>query len=157
MAIPKTYHLHRKQVLPISRAAAWDFFSSPDNLGKITPPQMNFEILSRTGGQRMFEGQVIHYRITVMPLIRVTWVTKITNVDEGVSFTDEQLQGPYAIWKHLHQFSDVADGTEMRDHVEYALPMGLLGTVANTLFVEREVNRIFDYRFKLLKSYFSNT
>lgn len=156
MTVSKTYNLHRTQILPISRAVAWDFFSSPDNLGKITPPRMNFVIHSRTGGSHMFEGQEIHYRITVLPLIRVNWVTRITAVKEGISFTDEQLRGPYAIWRHTHLFRDVPGGTEMLDHVEYALPWSVLGTLAHALFVEREVNRIFDFRFRLLSSHFRN-
>lgn len=152
-----SYRLYRKQVLPISLMKAWDFFSSPKNLGKITPPRMNFEILEQSGGEKMHEGQIIRYKVTVLPLVRLTWVTEITGVEEGVRFTDEQRQGPYARWHHIHTFREVDGGVEMTDEVEYSLPLGPLGRVAHKLFVEREVNRIFDYRFTVLQNYFSKS
>lgn len=105
----------------------------------------------------MHEGQVIRYHVTVLPLIRVTWVTEITGVKEGQSFTDEQRKGPYRLWRHTHTFREQAGGVEMTDVVEYSLPLGPLGRLAHWLFVEREVNRIFDYRFSVLQTYFQKS
>jgi ligand-binding SRPBCC domain-containing protein len=150
----KIYRLARKQFLPISLSEAWDFFSSPKNLGKITPSRMNFQIISQSGGERMHEGQIIRYKVTVLPFVRLTWVTEITGVKEGQSFSDEQRKGPYRLWRHTHTFREQAGGVEMTDVVEYSLPFGLLGHLAHWLFVEREVNRIFDYRFSVLQTYF---
>ena len=151
------YRLHRVQSLPISPKEAWDFFSSPKNLGKITPSHMNFQILSQSGGEKMYEGQIIRYKVTVLPFVRLTWVTEITGVEEGTQFTDEQRRGPYALWRHTHTFREVDGGVEMTDLVEYSLPLGPLGRLAHWLFVEREVNRIFDYRFTVLRTYFSKS
>lgn len=153
----KIYRLTRAQFLPISLPEAWDFFSSPKNLGKITPARMNFQILSQSGGERMHEGQIIRYKITVLPLVRLTWVTEITGVTKLHSFTDEQRKGPYRLWRHTHTFRELAGGVEMTDVVEYSLPFGLLGELAHRLFVEREVNRIFDYRFSVLQTYFQKS
>jgi len=153
----KIYRLTRKQWLPISLQEAWEFFSSPKNLGKITPARMNFEILSQSGGEKMHEGQIIRYKVTVLPLIRLTWVTEITGVTEGRSFADEQRKGPYRLWRHTHTFRAEASGVEMTDVVEYGLPLGPLGQLAHWLFVEREVNRIFDHRFTVLQRYFSKS
>jgi ligand-binding SRPBCC domain-containing protein len=137
---------------------AWEFFSSPKNLGKITPAHMNFQIISQSGGEKMHEGQIIRYKVTVLPFVRLTWVTEITGVTEGKSFTDEQRKGPYNLWRHTHTFRpEAAGGVEMTDIVDYSLPFGLLGQLAHWLFVEREVNRIFDHRFTVLRSYFSKS
>ncbi len=155
--VMKIYTLHRKQFLPIGLQTAWDFFSSPKNLGEITPKHMNFTIVSQSGGNKMHEGQIIKYKITVLPLIRVTWVTEITRVNNIVSFTDEQRIGPYAQWHHTHTFEEKNGGVEMTDEVNYAVPLGLLGRLANWLFVEREVNRIFDHRFQVLAAFFKNS
>ncbi len=105
----------------------------------------------------MHEGQIIRYKVTVLPLVRLTWVTEITGVTEGKSFTDEQRKGPYNLWKHTHTFRPEAGGVEMTDVVDYSLPFGPLGQFAHWLFVEREVNRIFDHRFTVLRSYFSKS
>ena len=150
----KTFLLRRKQTLPIDLSSAWEFFSSPKNLKVITPKQMNFQILSQSGGEKMHEGQIIRYKVNVLPMIRMTWITEITNVNDLVSFSDEQREGPYSLWRHTHSFRGVEGGVEMTDEVEYAVPFGYLGQLINALFVERELKRIFDFRFQLLESYF---
>ncbi len=121
----------------------------------ITPQKMNFKILSMSGGEKMYPGQIISYKVNVLPLLRLRWVTEITHVQEPVYFTDEQRFGPYALWHHKHHFTSVTGGVEMTDEVDYAMPLGLLGRVAHWLFVGREVSGIFEHRNKVLKDIFS--
>jgi ligand-binding SRPBCC domain-containing protein len=150
----KIYNLKRTQFLPISLGEAWDFFSTPRNLAKITPAEMGFHILYVSGGEKTYAGQIIRYKVQIAPLINVQWVTEITHVSEPYYFVDEQRFGPYALWHHQHHFKEVPGGVEMTDEVNYAIPLGLLGQLANTIFVGREVNRIFDHRYKVLEAYF---
>ena len=150
----KIYELTRKQFLPINLKQAWEFFSSPKNLGLITPSGMDFKILSNTGGEQMHKGQVIHYRITILPAITVRWVTEITGVNEPYQFIDEQRSGPYAFWQHLHRFTEVPGGVEMLDELKYAIPMGWIGRLAHLLFVNKKVKAIFDYRYSALEKRF---
>lgn len=150
----KIYHLKRTQFLPISLAEAWDFFSTPRNLSRITPAHMGFTILYSSGGDRTYAGQIIRYNVSVLPLITLHWVTEITHVKEPLYFVDEQRFGPYALWHHQHSFREVAGGVEMTDELNYAIPLGLLGRFAHWIFVGREVNRIFDYRFQVLEKFF---
>ena len=82
------------------------------------------------------------------------WVTEITQVKENIYFIDEQRFGPYALWHHQHHFKEVPGGVEMTDEVNYAIPFGPLGRLAHFIFVDREVNRIFDHRFKVLDAFF---
>jgi ligand-binding SRPBCC domain-containing protein len=150
----KIYSLKRTQTLPISISDAWQFFSSPANLSRITPAKMNFTIISMSGGDKMFSGQIITYKVTVLPLISVRWVTEITHVIEPSYFVDEQRSGPYAFWHHKHHFKQVPEGVVMTDEVDYALPLGLLGRIAHATFVRAELNGIFDHRYKILENYF---
>jgi len=145
--------LAREQLLPISREAAWEFFSNPRNLDEITPADMGFQILS-CPGERMYEGQVITYRVKLAPLVWVGWVTEIKAVEEGVAFVDEQRFGPYKFWLHRHSFEEVAGGVLMRDLVHYALGFGPLGSLAHALFVRRKLEWIFDFRRKVLEERF---
>ncbi|MBK8291105.1 MAG: SRPBCC family protein [Flammeovirgaceae bacterium] len=151
----KVYNLTRTQILPISVAEAWDFFSTPKNLSKITPEHMGFEILYISGGEKAYAGQIIRYNVSVLPGIKMHWVTEITQVKEGVHFIDEQRFGPYALWHHQHHFKAVPSGVEMTDEVNYGIPLGILGRLAHFLFVGSEVNRIFDHRYRILEKYFS--
>lgn len=116
---------------------------------------MGFKILYMSGGPKMYPGQVIRYIVYGLPGIPMNWMTEITHVQEPYYFVDEQRLGPYALWHHQHHFQEVEGGVEMTDEVNYAIPFGLLGRLANWLFVAREVNRIFDYRYNVLESYFT--
>lgn len=150
----KVYTLTRKQFIPISLQEAWNFFSSPKNLAKITPSKMNFRILDVSGGDNVHEGQVIKYNVRVLPFYSVYWETLILDVKEPFSFTDDQRVGPFALWRHKHTFEEVNGGVEMTDHVSYSIPFGPIGLLANWLFVERDVNAIFNHRYKVLETLF---
>lgn len=150
----KVYTLARKQFIPVSIQEAWDFFSSPHNLAKITPSKMDFRILHISGNGKMYAGQIIRYKIKALPFYSVNWVTEITHVHEPFYFVDDQRFGPYALWHHQHHFKAVEGGTEMIDEVSYAIPFGWLGSFAHWLFVGREVNTIFNHRFETLEKQF---
>lgn len=150
----KIYTLHRKQFLPITIQEAWDFFSSPKNLVKITPAKMNFRILHVSGEDKLHEGQRIKYQVRILPFYSVYWETEIMDVREPLYFVDEQRTGPYSLWRHQHIFKEVSGGVEMTDEVSYAIPYGLLGVLANRVFVGREVNAIFNYRYATLEKLF---
>ena len=149
----KLHTLEQEQTLPVSLDEAWDFFSSPANLDAITPDDLGFHITSPLAG-RMFDGQIITYRVRIAPLVHVTWVTEIKCVEEGCAFVDEQRFGPYRFWHHRHEFVPVDGGVRMRDTVHYALPLGPLGTLVHALFVRRKLHWIFDCRRELLKRRF---
>jgi ligand-binding SRPBCC domain-containing protein len=151
----KIYQLKRTQHLPISLKEAWMFFSSPHNLETLTPDDVGFEIQYNSGKEKMYAGQIIHYKIQLFPAIKTRWTTEITHVSEGHYFIDEQRFGPYAFWHHQHFFKQTLDGVEMTDKINYAIPFGILGRFANWLFVDRMLNRIFEYRFKTLEERFS--
>ncbi len=85
--------LEQSQFLPISRQDAWDFFSTPKNLDEITPDELGFKIVYQPG-EKMYEGQIIEYKVMIAPGIWVPWVTEIKCVKEGESFIDEQRFGP---------------------------------------------------------------
>jgi ligand-binding SRPBCC domain-containing protein len=151
----KIYNLQRKQILPISLEEAWSFFSSPKNLRKITPDNMGFDIRYMSGGNNTYPGQIIIYKIKILGGLRVSWVTEITHVQDKNYFVDEQRFGPYALWHHQHHFKTTDEGLEMTDEVNYAIPFGFVGRLAHWLFVERQVNAIFDHRYKVLETYFA--
>lgn len=150
----KIFELEKTQQLPISIEQAWEFLSSPSNLAKITPPYMGFEITSGFKGEKMYSGQVISYFVKPVAGIPLRWVTEITHVNEPNYFVDEQRFGPYTFWHHKHFLKAIPGGVEMRDLIHYALPLGPLGSLANTLFVKKQLNDIFTYRKFVLEEMF---
>lgn len=151
----KIYQLKSSQKLPISLETAWEFFSNPANLSKITPKWLNFKVKTQLP-EKMYAGMIITY--TVQPLFKIpqTWVTEITHVKEPFYFVDEQRFGPYKFWHHQHSFSSTKDGNVlMEDLVSYAIPFGFLGRIVNHFIVAKKVKEIFKYRKSVLEKMFT--
>lgn len=153
--IMAVHTLHTKQIIRATRQEAWDFFSNPRNLAKITPPELGFEIISPDLPPSMREGMMIAYRVRPLLGLPMTWLSEITLVEPGVRFIDEQRVGPYAVWHHEHEFHDLGDGRiEMEDKATYVLPFAPLGDLAHAWLVQPQLKRIFAYREKAVRELF---
>ena len=146
--------LEQTQFLPINLAEAWDFFSSPANLDEITPDDLGFKIIYQPG-DKMYEGQIIEYRVMVLPGVWLPWVTEIKAVKLGESFIDEQRFGPYKFWHHLHSFEETEGGVLMKDLVHYALPLWPFGEIGHGIFVRPKLEKIFGHRKAVLEKRFA--
>jgi ligand-binding SRPBCC domain-containing protein len=150
------YTLYANQELNMPINEAWDFFSVPENLAKITPQEMGFEITSDVAS-KAYTGQIITYKVGLLPLIKASWVTEITHVEEGVYFVDEQRFGPYKMWHHEHWFESLPNGnTLIKDKISYKLPLGILGKLAQIIMVKRKLIGIFSFREKILTQKFNS-
>lgn len=147
--------LNSEQELPITMNEAWEFFSTPANLEKLTPKNLQFKILTCSHSS-MVQGQIISYKIRLMPLVWMNWVTEITYVEEGKCFIDDQRSGPYKIWHHRHTFTETENGVLMKDQVHYLLPFGIIGKLVHLLFVKAQLKRIFQYRTTMLNEKFGS-
>ncbi|MFA6046485.1 MAG: SRPBCC family protein [Phycisphaerales bacterium] len=127
--------------LPVKRAALFPFFADAANLNLITPPWVHFKILTPLPLE-MREGALLDYRIRLHG-IPIRWRTRITSWEPDRRFVDEQIKGPYYLWRHEHTFEDADGGTLCRDRVTYAHPGGAL---VHRWFVGPDVKRIFEYR-----------
>lgn len=145
------YRFYREQKLHASTEDLWDFISSPRNLKEITPPHMGFNITSPNLPEKMYPGMVISYKVRPLLGIKTDWVTEITHVQEGRYFVDEQRIGPYTLWHHEHFLEPTEDGVLMKDIITYQPPFGILGALANSLFIKKQLNVIFDYRRRVLE------
>jgi ligand-binding SRPBCC domain-containing protein len=144
------------QFVPASLDVVWDFFSSPANLSKITPPEMGF-IITSPEQPDMYAGMFITYKVSPALGIKLDWVTEITEINYRKFFIDEQRKGPYNIWHHEHHFREVDGGVEMHDILYYAVPFGIIGKLANLIFVKNKVEQIFAFREERIKELFPVT
>jgi ligand-binding SRPBCC domain-containing protein len=144
--------LERTQVVPRDLPTVFAFFKRPENLEQLTPPWLNFRILS-TSDLEVRAGTRIRYRLRLNG-IPLTWESLISRYEENVFFVDEQVRGPYHRWVHRHAFREVPGGVEVSDRVEYALPFGPLGRIAHVLVVRRQLDGIFGYRHRVMQEVF---
>lgn len=148
------YQFQRTQKIPANLDRVWNFISAPANLKKITPANMGFEITSGNAGASMYEGMIISYHVKPVFNIKTLWVTEITHVVPKKYFVDEQRIGPYKMWHHQHKLEEINGGVLMTDIISYQPPMGFLGKIANTILIQNELKKIFDFRTKALEDLF---
>lgn len=150
-----THTFKSTQFLKTDIHTCWDFFSSPENLKKITPDHMGFDILSKSRDTDVYQGMIINYIVRPLFNIPTHWTTEITHVKAPFYFVDEQRVGPYKMWHHEHHFIEKENGVEMIDIISYALPMGFLGDWVHPFLVRPKLKQIFDYRSEFLEEYFN--
>jgi ligand-binding SRPBCC domain-containing protein len=145
--------LYREQLIPADPALVWEYFSSSKNLNELTPQELKFQIVSALP-EKMYAGQLIEYRVSPVTGVWFEWLTEIRHVEEGRYFVDEQRRGPYKFWYHEHHFVPVGDGVRMIDRVTYDVGWGPLGRIAEKLWVGRQLQAIFAYRFRRVEEIF---
>lgn len=142
----KIYLLEKETIVPGDLQEVWRFFSDPHNLARITPGYLRFRVLRCPDVNEIFEGMLIEYRVSPLLRIPLKWITLIKGVQQGKQFTDTQLDGPYTLWEHTHSFHVTDGGVLMKDRIRYALPLGIFGRMAHTLFIRRQLEALFQYR-----------
>jgi ligand-binding SRPBCC domain-containing protein len=150
------YKFYSEQFLPVPIKSAWDFFSSPNNLAKITPPELDFKVITKLMSNEIYPGMEIDYIVKPVLGIPLKWKTLISDVKVNHQFTDHQLRGPYKSWDHTHTFIEKDGGVLMTDEVHYTLPLGFLGNLAHSIFVKQKIRNIFSYRKEVLEKIFKS-
>ena len=150
---PFVKHAHLFVSRPIDEVFA--FFADAANLQVLTPPWLNFAILTPPP-IRMRRDALIDYRLRVRG-VPIRWRTRIAEWDPPHRFVDEQLRGPYRMWVHEHEFIEHEGGTLCRDRVVYRVPGGPLAPLVHRWFVKPDVDRIFEYRMQKLRQTFGET
>lgn len=135
--------------LPSQRDEVFRFFSQAFNLEEITPPWLQFQVVTKPPIP-MHPGTEIDYRLKIRG-IPIRWRSRITVWDPPYRFVDEQIHGPYRLWIHEHRFHESSGGTLCEDLVRYSV---YGGCVVNALFVKRDVRNIFDFREARLQAVF---
>lgn len=133
--------------IPRPRKEVFAFFAAAENLERITPPELAFEIRTPLPIS-MAAGTFIEYRLRLFG-VPFYWRTRISRWEPDSSFVDEQVTGPYAKWVHTHSFRQADGGTLVTDEVRYRLPLFPFGEVAYPL-VRLQLRRIFNYRTRRL-------
>jgi hypothetical protein len=145
----KTYLFKKEVWLPRTLEDVFPFFADADNLQAITPPWLSFRTLP-AGEITMKPGTLIDYELRVHG-VSIRWQSEITVWEPPRRFVDRQRRGPYHLWIHEHRFLEKDGGTLAVDEVRYTVPGGAL---VNSLFVARDVEKIFEFRAKKLKELF---
>lgn len=142
--------LTRKLTLDRPTAEVFEFFADAANLERITPPELNFRILTPQP-LTLAKGSLIDYRLSLFGF-PINWQTEISTWEPPYEFVDRQLKGPYKQWIHRHTFTAVGpEQTLIEDEVKYRLPLEPLGDLVHFI-VRRQLDHIFDFRQSVIRS-----
>lgn len=143
------YRLHAEMTVDLPIETVFDFFSDATKLEQITPPWLNFSVLTPLP-ITMRKGLLLDYRL-YLHRIPINWRTEIAVWEPPFRFVDQQLRGPYQRWYHEHTFEDLGDRTLVVDKVHY-IPRG--GSLVHRWLVRPDLERIFRYRQETLARIF---
>jgi uncharacterized protein (TIGR01777 family) len=139
-------YVHRSAI-PAPAAAVFAWHARPGAFERLTPPWSNVRVLERHGDIR--PGGRVVLRMPLGPF-GVRWVAEHRDYEEGRSFRDVQVSGPFARWEHTHRVDPTGpDACTLEDRVEYELPRGALGAAVGGRMVRALLPKLFAYRHRI--------
>ncbi len=148
----KLFTYKSEQFLPVEPSVLFEFFSVPENLSKLTPPETGFRVVHTTHS-RIVQNTQLTYSIKQMG-IPMKWVAQIEEWMPNAYFTDVQIKGPFAWYKHKHILEKTTGGTIVRDELQYRLPGGWLGALIGQRWVQKTLQQTFQYRQDKMRELF---
>lgn len=149
------YYIEHVQEVSAPVEKVWEFIKTPLNLNQITPEELRFEFLGAVP-EAMYPGLIIRYRLRIPFFGKWEWVTEVKHIREGISFVDEQRSGPYKFWYHYHEVAKTPMGTKILDRVFYEMPYWIFGNAVHYLFVRKQLDHIFSYRWNRFEEIFNS-
>jgi ligand-binding SRPBCC domain-containing protein len=160
------HHFETEQWLPYPFKRVFAFFADPANLPALMPGWQRARVERAnyvsppgppsTGKVVAGPGSLITISFRAVPLLplRLEWDAYIAEFQWNEYFCDEQRRGPFKYFRHCHRVSNEArdgmTGSMVSDAVEYELPLGMLGDLANVLAVKRQIRSLFAHRQRML-------
>ncbi len=81
---------------------------------------------------------------------------KITEYDRPNYFADEMVRGAFSRFKHQHYFEECNGGTLMTDIFDYKAPFGVLGKLADKVFLKAYMTNLLTQRNRIVKEFAEN-
>jgi ligand-binding SRPBCC domain-containing protein len=167
------HHFQAEQWVPYPRERVFAFFADPANLPPLMPAWQHARVkranyisppeTPSTGRVVAGQGSLMTISFRAVPLIplRLEWDAYIAEFRWNDYFCDEQRRGPFKYFRHCHRVRDEGrdgvTGSVVSDAVEYELPLGMLGDLANGLAVRRQIRSLFAHRQRMLPVLLSRT
>lgn len=142
---------HYSTPVPSSPQALYDWHARPDAIQRLIPPWSGVRLISQTGD---FAHRQVVLSTPLLGPVRRRLISRHVDVNPGHYFRDEQVSGPFASWKHAHNFlpdpQERPDHSLMRDELEYEVPMGKAGRNLLGRPIAQMVDRTFAFRHRRL-------
>ena len=143
----KTEIFVRRSRIEAPAAEVYAWHALPNALERLTPPWEHVRIIKRTGGIERGGRAIMQFGRWPF---RRRWVAEHQGNEVGRYFSDFQVTGPFAFWRHTHTFQpDGPDACFLEDRVEYVLPYGFIGRWLAGNYVRKKLSKLFEYRHEV--------
>jgi len=122
------------------------------DLHKISTAHTNEEAVAGKTSGLIAMGESVTWRARHFGLNQLL-TSKITAFEEPYYFTDEMVSGAFKRFKHDHIFKEDNGTTTMTDVFDYTTPLGLLGSLADVLFLKKYMGGLLVERNRVVKQY----
>lgn len=135
-----------KSKFPVSALELFEWHEKADAFSKLIPPWEKIEVVEQEGGIK--DGAKVHIKVHQGP-IAISWKLEHYGYSKGKIFNDRQTSGPFKSWKHSHIFHEIDDNNcYLEEHIEYEIPLGILGSIFASWFIKQKLKKLFEYRHR---------
>lgn len=146
-------HLQISERIQASRGEVFDYLTDPNSLPFLLAPAVDVQVL--TPEVEFKRGSEAHFNMTRMGLTQSIRF-RVEDVLKGSRLTYRQIEGLFSSWTHTMKFEDCGEGeTLVTDLVDYHLPMGVLGFLADDLLIKRDMRKLMSNRLAKVREHFS--
>lgn len=145
-------HVQHSSVIPVSKNDLFDFLSDYRKRPRIMPPDISLELTSVPG--ELKAGVIYDFKITRYGM-SYAFAVNIENCIKGSTIVEKSQTSFFDEWTNTILFEEHGEkATLLTSIMEYKLPYGVLGTLADDLFVKGDLLRILTYSHNKIKSFF---
>lgn len=142
-------HFEFQTWIQASPEKVWAFHEREDIFELLAPPGGKPEVLVRKG--KLHTGSRVEFLVPILGPLKVKWLALHVHHEEGLSFTDEQIRGPFRYWLHEHRFEPENGGTRLVDRIRCSLPLGSVSDWVAGWVVGLQVRSMFRHRHAVTK------
>jgi ligand-binding SRPBCC domain-containing protein len=132
----------------------FDFFRRPANILRVSPPDLNLQILEAPELLELGSRIVLQARHWG---IAQKLASKITAFEVNTHFVDELQEGPFRKWVQTHRFEAVSEGTRLTYQVDFEPPGGILGMMMKASAIEKDLEAVCAFRAQKLQELLGTT
>ena len=139
----------RESLIRAAPETVFAFHQQPDALKKLMPPWERVRVIQQADISDVGARTIVESNI--LGPIKVKWISQHTVYEPPRIFEDIQVQGPFRRWRHRHIVTSHAQGTVLRDEIDYEPPFGFLGRLFAPMLIQKRLQRLFDYRHEITR------